>query len=778
MDFNIKKIAVLGAGVMGAGIAAHAAGAGLSVLLLDIVPKELTEKEKAKGLTLESPVVRNRIAQVGKDGVTHPKARMIYDTSMKNRIEVGNFEDDLHRISECDWVIEVIVEDVGVKKNFMKEIMKYWRTGMVVSSNTSGVSINRIVEDMPEAFRKNFLGTHFFNPPRYMKLFELIPCEDTQPELLEYMAQFGAQRLGKGIVYAKDTPNFIGNRIGTYATVNALHLMEQFGFDIPTVDALTGSVLGRPKSATFRTLDIVGLDVFQKVAANVVNTVEDDVEAEQFMVPDWIGDMVNNGQLGNKTKQGFYKVVNGKGVRQVWVWDKATSSYVESQSVKLDLVKEAMNSENKFRTIIEGDSPANQYAWALLKNVLLYSAEKVPEITEDYKQIDNAMRWGFNWELGPFEIWDKLGVGYVVERMREEGHEVPAWIQDRLASNLTDFYAQDKIEMPYISLASPKLATIKANAGATLKDLGDGVACLQFRSKSNTITDEVMDMVNHSIDEVEKNFRGLVIGNQGGHFSLGANLMEIGKYAADKNWDQLDSIVHKFQRSNMALKYCRKPVVAAPYGMTLGGGAEVAMHAHKVTAHAETYMGLVEAGVGLVPGGGGTKEMLVRSTEGLKNATHGEMINYVKKAWEAVATGKVSGSAYEAVKNGALRKTDRIVMNDDYLIDVAKQEVIHLSADFVPFQPDLVKVLGHTGRAALQYMSEFMLQGGFISEYDKKIADMIAHILTGGHVPAGSYLTEDQILDLEREVFVSLCGEVKTQQRIEHMLKTGKPLRN
>lgn len=779
MSFNINKVAVLGAGVMGAGIAAHIVGAGIPVCLLDIAPKELTEKEKAKGLTLESPMVRNRFSQSGKKRVTNPKNRAIYDKAFGDMIEVGNFSDNMDMLKDCDWIIEVIVENLEIKKNFMKQINEYRKPGSIVSSNTSGVSINKIVEDMPLEFRQNFLGTHFFNPPRYMKLFELIPGKDTSSELVDFITDFGTKKLGKGVVLAKDTPNFVGNRIGTYAIVNAIQLMEKYGYDIPKIDQLTGPVMGRPKSATFRTLDMVGLDIFHHVAGNVINSIDDELEKSEFDTPKFVVDLIEKGHLGDKTRQGFYKKVKTEKGKQTLVWDTQKEEYVPFVKEKVEAAQEALKSANKYETLVYGEREENKFAWEAIKNVLLYSARKVPEIADDYREIDNAMMWGFNWELGPFAIWDAIGLKKSVEKMKEEGEAIPEWIEEKLATDKVKFYDEADFEAPYITIASPQNKVVKDNGHAALVDIGDGALCLQFKTKGNTVTDEVMDMMYEAVEEAQKNYKGLVIGNQSKNFSAGANLMLVGKLASEKKWNELEDMVNKFQSANMAIKYCKKPVVAAPYGMTLGGGAEITMHSHSVAAHAETYMGLVEVGVGLVPAGGGTKELLVRSIEDLGKVNNGEMISHVKKAWESIATAKVSSSAHDAIKKGYIRKCDKVVMSREYLIDEAKAKVLYLAeSGFRPLQKKTIKVLGTSGKASLQYVVDFMLRGGFISEYDAHIANKVAHILTGGEVPAGINVTEEQILELEKEAFVSLCGEEKTLQRIEHMLRKGRPLRN
>lgn len=778
MSFNINKVAVLGAGVMGAGIAAHFAGVGIPVYLMDIVPKELTDKEKAKGLSLDDQAVRNRFAQTGKTKAVHKKSRMLYDPRFADLITVGNFTDDLKRIEECDWVIEVIVENLEIKQNFMKEIAKYRKPGTIISSNTSGVSIQEIVQDMPQEFRSHFLGTHYFNPPRYMKLLELIPNKDTMPELVAFISEFGTHQLGKGIVLAKDTPNFVGNRVGTFAIANAITLMENYGYTFSQVDQLTGPVIGRPKSATFRTIDMVGLDIFKHVAGNVIHSVEDEEEIARFQLPAFIDTMIQNRQLGNKTKQGFYKMEKAGGARKILEWEPKAAAYQENKPEKFASVRRALKSSNKYKEMIAGNEKECHYVWETLKDVLLYSANRVPEIADDFQEIDKAMRWGFNWEMGPFEIWDQIGVSESVERMRTEGETIPTWVVDRLAKGEENFYGQEASANPYLTLAAMTDRVIAENTGASLIDLGDGIACLNFKSKSNAVTEDVMEMIHESVRIVEKEYKGLVIGNQGKNFSVGADLTMIGGYAQAQDWEKITETVGKFQSANMALKYCRKPVVAAPFGMTLGGGAEIALHAHAVVASIETYMGLVEAGVGLLPGGGGTKELLLRSVENLGKATLGQSLPHVRKAWETVAMAKVSGSAYEAIGNGMMRESDRIVMNQDYLLDRAKEQAIHMSESFVPLVQGKIQVLGTSGCASLQYVSEFLAKGSFISAYDKQIADRTAYVMTGGNVSAGTEVTEEQLLQLEKEAFVALCKEDKTLARIGHMLKTGKPLRN
>lgn len=780
MGFNIKKVAILGSGVMGSGIAAHIAGAGISVCLLDIVPRELTEKEKAKGLTLESPQVRNRIAQAGKDRVTNPKFRSIYDKDMGNMIEVGNFTDNMDMLKDCDWIIEVIVENLEIKKNFMKEINKYCKQGAIITTNTSGISINEIVDDMPLEFRQHFMGTHFFNPPRYMKLFELIPGNDTLVELVEFMKEFGTKRLGKGIVMAKDTPGFVANRIGTYALVGTIGITEKYGYDFAKADQLTGSIIGRPKSATFRTLDMIGVDIFTHVANNTKKAIDDENEKKAITAPEFVQKLIDNGQLGDKTRQGFYKKVKTEKGKQTLVWDYKKEEYVEIPKVKIKAVEEAKKTANPLKTLVYGETEENKFVWEIIKGMLLFSANCVPAIADDYREIDNGMMWGYNWIKGPFAVWDDIGFEESVEKMKSEGETIPEWIEERLVQGKTKFYEATSMDAPYILLSSPKYNVIKENEGAVLKDIGDSVACLEFRTKGNTVTDDVIDMIYESVKEVESgDYKGLVVANHSKNFSAGANLMKVAEFAKEKAWDKLEKMIKDFQYANMAMKYCKKPVVTGAHGMTLGGGAEMAMHGYMQLAHAETYMGLVELGVGLVPAGGGTKELLYRSVEALGKAPMSELLNHVKKAWNSITMAKVSSSAHDAIKIGYMRDSDRVVMNFDYQVDEAKRATIELfDSGFRPRIKKDIKVTGKTGRGFIRNDILFRKNGNFISEYDAFLADKVAAILTGGDVIAGDMLSEDRVLDLEREAFLSLCGETKTKERIKHMLTKGKPLRN
>lgn len=776
---SINKVAVLGAGIMGSGIAAHIVGAGIPVCLLGNIPSNLTKEEEQRGYTLESKEVRNSSAQIGKARVTNPKARLIYDKSLGDMIEIGNMDDNLDMLKDCDWIIEVIVEDLEVKRNLFKKILKYTKPGAIISTNTSGISINTLVEEMTLEEKKHFMGTHFFNPPRYMKLFELIPNESSDDEIMEFIANFATHRLGKGVVRAKDTPNFIGNRIGTFSIINVLQLMEKYGYDIVKVDQLTGSILGRPKSATFKTLDMVGLDIFNNVANNVINNIQDEGEKSKHVIPDFVINLVAKGHLGDKVGQGFYKKIKTDKGKQQLVWDKNQEDYVEMTNEVIEAINLAAKEKNKLRAMVYGELEENKFVWEHLKNILLYSASKIPEIADDYKEIDNAMVWGYNWNLGPFQIWDKIGVEESIMKMKQEGEDIPLWIEKKIKSGSTNFYDEKNIETPYLKISNPQNKIIKENNDAALIDIGSGVACLEFRTKSNVITENIVDLIEHSLEVVEKEYKGLVIGNESSNFSSGFDLVLLSELAKNKKWYEIYQLVSKFHKVNMAMKYAKRPVVAAPFGMTLGGGAEITMHTHKVVAHAETYMGLVELGVGLVPGGGGIKEMLIKGIENLGKLSDGEAINHVKKVWRPIATAMVSGSAHEAIKTKYLRGTDKIIMNRDYLIDEAKKEVLQMYDNgFKQLQKNKIPVLGTSGRAAIEYDIDFMLNGKFISKYDAFLAKQVARIMTGGNLPGRVMVSEEHILELEKEAFVGLCGEEKTIQRIEHMIKTGKPLRN
>jgi len=797
MDMQIHKVAVIGSGVMGSTIAAHLANAGIPSLLLDIVPSKLSTKEEAAGLTLEDRTVRNSIAQINKGKLLKMNPAPFLVPEFADRIEVGNLSDDLGRLSEVDWVIEVVVERLDIKVDLFKKVAAAVRPGTIVTSNTSGISLKSMVEGLPESFTQYFLGTHFFNPPRYMKLLEIIPGPNTDPDVITFLCEFGERVLGKGVVMAKDTPNFIANRIGAIGSPVLLKEMLRLGLTVDEVDALTGPVMGRPRSASFRTIDLVGLDTFVHSNNNVANGVPG--EKDNFVLPEFIGTMLSNNWLGDKTKQGFYKKSKGPKGKVIEVLDVKTMTYGPQKKVNfvsLEKAKAAKGLPEKLRTLMSGDDVGAEFAWNILKSSLLYAATIVKAIADDITAVDEAMRWGYNWEMGPFELWDALGVKVTADRIVAEGGTLPPLVEDLLAKGQKSFYQKtqtgqtayydggtyhQKAVSPYtfsLKQAHKEGKVITGNAGASLIDLGDGVACLEFHSPSNSIGADILNMIHKSLEEVEKNYLGLVIGNQGKNFCVGANLMQILLEAEEENWDELDFAVRQFQNGTMALKYAKKPVVAAPFGMTLGGGAEICLHSHAIQASSETYMGLVELGVGLIPGGGGTKEMAVRAMEGVLPGIQVAPDYFFAKRFEAVAMAQVSTSAEKARQLGFLRDHDRYSMNPEHIIMDAKARVIDLARNFRPNLPTKVKIGGAGVRATLEVALYGMRQGNYISEYDMYLGKKLAYAMTGGDRPAGMLVDEQYLLDVEREAFMSLVGEAKTQDRIRHMLAKGKPLRN
>ncbi|QED50207.1 3-hydroxyacyl-CoA dehydrogenase/enoyl-CoA hydratase family protein [Cytobacillus dafuensis] len=791
---QIKKAAVLGSGVMGSGIAAHLANIGIPTLLLDIVPRELTDEEKAKGLTLDDKAVRNRISEAGRQKLLKQKPAPL--TSKKNLalIEAGNFDDDMERLKDVDWVIEVVVENLNIKKQVFEKVDQYRKQGSVVSSNTSGISVEVMAEGRSEDFKKHFLGTHFFNPPRYLKLLEVIPTKNTDAEVLAFMKQFGEDVLGKGVVEAKDTPNFIANRIGTYGLLVTVQEMQKGGYSVGEVDSVTGPLIGRPKSATFRTLDVVGLDTFVHVANNVYELV-DGKEREAFEIPAFIKEMLNKGWLGSKSGQGFF-LKQGKEILEL---DPQTLEYGPRKKLSTaatELSKQEKGTANKMKALVYADDRAGKLLWNILSPVLIYSAELLGTIADDVAAIDKAMKWGFGWELGPFETWDAIGVEKSVKKMEESGGEIPSWIHEMLEKGFTSFYKEEEGNLYFYQNGEYKLVeenpkvinlkrlkqqkgVIKKNSGASLVDLGDGVALLEFHSKSNAIGLDIIQMINFSIDEVEKNFKGLVIGNQGKNFSVGANLAMILMEAQDDNIYELDMVVRHFQQAMMKIKYSSKPVVSAPFGMTLGGGTEVCLPTAHIQASSETYMGLVEVGVGLIPGGGGNKELYIKHLESMPNGIEFDLQKVANKVFESIAMAKVSTSGEEARDNNFLNFADGISVNGDHLLYDAKQAVLTLhEKGYMPPIRKKVPVTGETGYATLLLGAKAMMYSGYISEHDMKIAKKLAYVIAGGKVPFGTEVDEQYLLDLEREAFLSLLAEPKTLQRMQHMLVKGKPLRN
>ena len=794
MAYQIKKAAVLGSGVMGSGIAAHLANIGIPVLLLDIVPGELTEDEKKKGLTLEDSGVRNKFASSALQKLVKQKPAPLTTKSNLSLIEAGNFDDDLEKLKDVDWIIEVIVENLEVKKGLYEKIDTVRKPGTIITSNTSGISIEAMKEGRSEDFQKHFLGTHFFNPPRYLKLLEVIPASTTAPEVLDFMVRFGEDTLGKGVVIAKDTPNFIANRIGTYGLLVTLQEMEKRGYSIGEVDSVTGTLIGRPKSATFRTLDVVGLDTFMHVAKNVYDQTEGD-EQKVFELPAFMKKMIDNGWLGAKTKQGFY-LKKGKDILEL---DSETFEYGKAKKLKtpsIEMAKQQKGLANRVKTLTYANDRTGEILWSIFSPTLRYSAELNGEIADDIVAIDNAMKWGFGWQQGPFEIWDAIGVTKSVEKMKEDGDSIPAFVESLLAKGYDSFYKEEDGELYFFDGEDYKLVpvnekvidvkrykkkhgVIKKNTGASLIDIGDGVALLEFHSQSNAIGLDILQMINFAVDEVEKNFKGLVIGNQGKNFCVGANLGLILMEAQDDNIFELDFVVRTFQNAMMKIKYSTKPVVAAPFSMTLGGGAEVCLPAAHIQATTETYMGLVEAGVGLIPGGGGNLNLYKKHLKGLPNGVEVDYQNVANKVFETIAMAKVSTSGDEARDNNFLDFADGVSVNADHQIYDAKQVAIALYENgYKAPKREKVPVTGESGYATLLLGAETMFLSGFISEHDLKIAKKLAYVIAGGKVPFGTFVDEQYILDLEREAFLSLVAEPKSQQRMQHMLVKGKPLRN
>ncbi|MEC0091726.1 3-hydroxyacyl-CoA dehydrogenase/enoyl-CoA hydratase family protein [Paenibacillus macquariensis] len=798
MNKSIRKAAVIGSGIMGSGIAAHLANVGISCLLLDMVPKDLTEEEVKKGYTLEHPAVRNRLATGAIAKLHKNTPSPLYDNTFSKRITPGNLSDHLERISEVDWVIEVVVENLQVKKELLSKVERYWKPGTIVSSNTSGISIQEMVADCSEPFQQSFLGTHFFNPPRYMKLLEIIPGTKTDPGIVQQMKSFCESTLGKGVVVAKDTPNFIANRIGTYGLLITLQEMLNSGFSVEEVDAVTGPAMGRPKSATFRTLDMVGLDTFVHVADNVYANITSETEKAAFAAPDALTSMVSRGWFGEKSGQGFYLKKKGANGSEIWSLDLSSMEYHPQKKVtsgSLEAARMAKGARAKTKALIATGDRYSELAWNILKQVLLYSAEKVGEIANSIHEIDEAMKWGFNWELGPFETWDALGLVRSVERMEKEGLHVPSWVKEWIAAGNQSFYQKKEGTLYYVSEQNFKLVEqppeiitlsslkeqnkiVKGNDGASLIDLGDGVACLEFHSPNNAIGADILMMIQQSMEEVRNNFEGMVIANQGRHFCVGANIMLLLMEAQDEEWDEIDGIIRLFQNTMYKVKRFEKPVVAAPHRMTLGGGVEACMPADQVIAGAETYYGLVEVGVGLIPAGGGCKELAMRASQRVGHS-EADIQPYINHIYETVGMAKVSTSGHDAQKLGYLRSTDRIIANQDHLIYEAKQAVLRMSkAGYEPIPEEKIRVAGSEGKAVLQLGAIGMRESGYISDHDLLIAKKLAHVLAGGNIPAGTLVSEQYMLDLEREAFLSLCGELKTQQRMQHMLTKGKALRN
>ncbi len=781
---------------MGATIAAHLANAGLEILLLDIVPKGLDKQEEAQGLTLDSPVVRNRIARNGLQGLLKMKPAPFYLSAYVGQIQIGNLVDDLGKLKECDWVIEVVVEYMPIKLDLLQKLVPNLAPGAILTTNTSGLSVNEMAAVLPAEVRKNFLATHFFNPPRYMRLMELVPCKETDPEVMRAMADFMSKRLGKGIVYAKDTTNFIANRIGTYAIYKGIEHMVAMGMTVEEVDAIAGPATARPKSAAFRTADLVGLDTLGHVGTNSHDLLPNDEERGVFKMPEFMKKMIDGGLLGNKSGGGFYKKEMVGGKKALFYYDYTTGDYkplVKPKFASALAVKQVDSPGQKVKMVVAGSDKGAEFAWKSIRDTLIYAVNRIPEIADDVVNVDNAMRWGFNWEIGPFEMFDAIGVEAFVKRAEKDGVKVPECLK-----GVTSFYRYDEkggkqyfdllqrtyLPMPVkageIRLEILKKAgrVVEKNASCSVLDLGDGVFGFEFHSKMNAISGDILAMTHKAIKRAEEEGVGLVIANQGVNFSVGANLMMMAVALAEGAYDDINMVLRAFQKATMAVKYAKVPVVAAPFAMTLGGGAEFCLHADAVNAYAETYMGLVEIGVGLLPGGGGTKEMSMRAIQ-LAQQFNTDVQPFIIKNFQQLAMAKVSMGAAELFGMDYMRHGDSISMDIDRLIGDAKQKVLALAVNYRPKRP--VENLSAPGRgiaAAIKSQLWNMKMGNFITEYEAEMGFIIAQVMCGGDVNAGTLISEDYLLQLERENFLKLCGNKKTAERIQHMLKTGKPLRN
>lgn len=799
---KIRKAAVIGSGIMGGGIAALLAGAGVDVLLLDIVPFDLTDEEK------KDPAARNRMVQAGMDAALASKPSLFFNKKDAARISLGNLEDDIEKLAECDWIVEVVVENLKIKRDLFEKVAKVRKEGAIVTTNTSGIPLKDICEGFSQEFKEHFMGTHFFNPVRYMHLLELIPGAETKQEILDFIATFGEKNLGKGIVWAKDTPNFVGNRIGVQGIGACIKFMVEDGMTIPEVDALFGPALGRPKTAIFKTTDLVGLDTMAHVAKNSYDLCLDDEQRETMNLPEFVGKMVEKKMLGNKTQGGFYKTEltpEWKKLRKVLNINTLEYEDLERPSFPcLDAAKKKATLVEKMACVLKGDDKGAKFAWKCMANAFQYAANRVPEIADTIIEIDNSMKWGYNFEMGPFEAWDAYGVADAVERMKAEGLDVPANVTAMLDKGAASFYKLENgiryyydfssgdykavpVSKSMVSIAAAKgnNKTVMENASASLVDIGDDVFCIEFHTKMNAINAEIVESIAEALEYVDKNGAGLVIGNEAGGmpgaFSAGADLSLISKLCHDKKYAEIEAFLKKAQDGIQATKYAAFPVVAAPYGMVLGGGCETCLGADRIVAHSELYMGLVEIGVGLLPAGGGCMNLWKKYVTALPGKTVKEvdLARIFIQCFMKVAMAAVSMSAAGAQSNGFLGLGDRIVMNRDNLIGEAKKEVLKMVDDgYVPPAKQSLKVFGNAGQGMVQAELYNMLNGQFMSEHDAFLATRIAFVMSGGEVKVGSEIDEDVILKLERDAFVDFCKEDKTVARIDHMLKTGKPLRN
>jgi 3-hydroxyacyl-CoA dehydrogenase len=786
----MKKVAVLGAGVMGSTIAAHLVNAQLDVVLLDLL--------------IEDGDKKIHLAQQAVAAMKKANPSPIYKRSWLSRIQAGTFQQDMALIKECDWVIEVVKEDIEVKKKLFANVLPHLNDKAYFTTNTSGIPIAQLSECLPEHVQPRFFGTHFFNPPRYMKLLEVIPGPKTEAATMAFFGEFGEKVLGKGVVFAKDCPNFIANRIGVQAMMATIDVMQKDGYTIEEVDKIMGPLTGRPKSAVFRTADLVGLDTFAHVCDNLYQAAPEDECRELFLIPDSVRGMIEKGFLGNKTRGGFYKKDKSPdGKKAVYTIDLNTLNYEPQKRPNLpsiELVKNIEDVAERLQKVVRLPDRVGTFVWKAFSSMLVYAVNRLGEVSDDIVNIDRAMRWGFNWQLGPFETWDALGVAWIADKLRKEGRVVPPLVEDMLAKGQTSFYQREGSQPNYFDVQRKEFAPvparpnvlllvdhkkdpshiIKKTPGASLLDLGDGVACLEFHSKMNAIGGDTINMTLYAVDQVEKEFDALIVANQGEAFSAGANLMLLLMEAQEQNFEDINLMIRSFQKATTALRYCKKPVVVAPHGLTLGGGCEYTLHGDGVQAAAETYMGLVEVGVGLIPAGGGTKEMLLRTVGAAQERGEKDLFPALQKAFELIGMAKVATSGEEARDFGFLTGTDGVSINGDALIIDAKHRALGLAKMGYqpPKVPTAIPVLGYPAFGALKMGLIMMKDGHFISDHDQLIGEKLAKILTGGTLTPGSTMTEQQVLDLEREAFLSLCGERKSLERIQHMLTKGKPLRN
>jgi len=801
MTRRIKKVAIVGSGIMGSGIACHFANIGVEVLLLDIVPRELNDQEKAKGLSLEDRVVRNRLVNTALKTSLKSKPSPIYSQKFAERISTGNIEDDLHKIKEVDWVMEVVVERLDIKQQVFEKIEKFRTPGTLITSNTSGIPIKFMNEGRSDDFQKHFAVTHFFNPPRYLKLFEVVPGPKCSQEVTDFLMMYGDKFLGKTAVLAKDTPAFIGNRIGIFGIMSLFHVVKEMGLTIEEVDKLTGPVIGRPKSATFRTIDVVGLDTLVHTANGVKDNCPNDEMRDQFVIPDFVNTMMENNWLGSKTKQGFYKMTkNANGKKEILSLDLNTLEYRAKKSAKFETLEQTKKIDHvtdRFKVLVAGKDKAGEFYRKSFAAMFAYVQNRIPEISDELYRIDDGLRAGFGWEHGPFEIWDAIGVAQGVEMMKAENKEPAAWVTEMLANGVTSFYSVKEGATLYYDIPAKsylkkpgqdsfiildnirKTNEVWKNSGAVIEDIGDGILNLEFQSKMNTIGADVLTAINKAIDMAETNYQGLVVGNQAANFSVGANIGMIFMMAVEQEYDELNYAIKYFQDTMMRMRYSSIPTIAAPHGMALGGGCEISLHADKVVAAAETYMGLVEFGVGVIPGGGGSKEMALRASDLFHKGD--VQLNVLQEHFLTIGMAKVATSGYEAFDLGLLQKgKDVIVVNKERQIAQAKQHAL-LMAEAGYSQPPARKdvlVLGKQALGMFLVGTDSMQASHYISDHDKKIANKLAYVMAGGDLSEPTKVTEQYLLDIEREAFLSLTTERKTLERIQHMLKTGKPLRN